>query len=722
MAGEEARRAGESSISLRMIRPVDFEQVVIPIKTTKEADWIQQLTCHIVEMGEDPNDYRAEIAQFNRMRQDARHAPISPAGVDILISYYRQLDSLSKRLPIVEVPLTILFVWYDSFDPNYSVKQTSIAFEKANVLYNIGALLSQLARGGKDKAKNYQCAATTFTFIGENFLHPPLVDIMKPSLQFITALMLAQAQEEVVEKAVKDEKSFSILSKLAAAATGLFGQAMAKLSSTEMADVCNYLLSGAIHGYDRDPYTLLQIKVGLWAATREYFAGEAAYKEERVGEAIVRLCRAGEISKETLDSCPFAGSAKVIIYLRGLTTYAAQRSAALSKENGLIYTQSIPEGHTLEPIEGALLVKAGGTLGESWRWVPERRDLFQKLIPLRMHEEISKYSEEKSKLLRYESLKVSTASSDFHSTLTALGFPGAFDVVLEGSGGDDLPKEFQKLATAARLVANAREIVDSLEPRVEAIRGVIGEISGLLDEEIAVYQKSKLEHGSELWSQEPSHVGNSEIFRMLSTLEQRIYQAYEQKLSKSSGAIYAITPQMKQDMAILTGPADALLRLVRTGSTRSNSGIEDEQSASDRGGDVERVRCILEELEGLSTGRTGMLSKLKEQILADDISDSLALAKGQDISALFHEELGKFDKTCSLIEENISRNTNLLSEFKQLWAAVSGKFKKESAMRESVQNELIARFSCAIEAYRKAHEGARYEVSIHLCSIRLFTA
>ena len=63
--------------------------------------------------------------------------------------------------------IRIGFVWYDAFRTNKRTEQFSIHFEKAAVLFNIGAVQTQLAlacdrgtdQGLKDAAKRFQASA-----------------------------------------------------------------------------------------------------------------------------------------------------------------------------------------------------------------------------------------------------------------------------------------------------------------------------------------------------------------------------------------------------------------------------------------------------------------------------------------------------------------------------------------------------------------------------------
>ena len=85
--------------------------------------------------------------------------------------YYRALCLMETRFPISRdaghIPLS--FVWYDAFRHTKKTEQCSIHFEKAAVLFNLAAVLTQQAlnadrstdTGRKEAAKFFQVRAQT---------------------------------------------------------------------------------------------------------------------------------------------------------------------------------------------------------------------------------------------------------------------------------------------------------------------------------------------------------------------------------------------------------------------------------------------------------------------------------------------------------------------------------------------------------------------------------
>ncbi len=86
--------------------------------------------------------------------------------VDLVPRYYRALSLVETRFPISKDSgdVNVSFTWYDAFRATKRTEQFSVHFEKAAVLFNIGAVLTQQAlavdratdAGLKEAAKRFQ--------------------------------------------------------------------------------------------------------------------------------------------------------------------------------------------------------------------------------------------------------------------------------------------------------------------------------------------------------------------------------------------------------------------------------------------------------------------------------------------------------------------------------------------------------------------------------------
>nr|XP_028708890.1 rhophilin-1 isoform X2 [Macaca mulatta] len=206
---------------------VTVPMIPLGLKETKELDWSTPLKELIsVHFGEDGASYEAEIRELEALRQGSvcewdgpgRWGPAAPAlqamrtpsrneaGLELLTAYYNQLCFLDARFLTPARSLGLFFHWYDSLT-GVPAQQRALAFEKGSVLFNIGALHTQIgarqnrscAEGAHRAVEAFQRAAGTFSLLRENFSHAPSPDMSPASLCALEQLMMAQAQECVFE-------------------------------------------------------------------------------------------------------------------------------------------------------------------------------------------------------------------------------------------------------------------------------------------------------------------------------------------------------------------------------------------------------------------------------------------------------------------------------------------------------------------------------------------
>ncbi|XP_036089026.1 rhophilin-1 isoform X2 [Rousettus aegyptiacus] len=186
---------------------VTVPMIPLGLKETKELDWSTALKELISgHFGEDSASYEAEIRELADLRQAVRTPSRSEAGLQLLAAYYKQLCLLDARFVTPARSLGLLFHWYDSL-AGVPAQQRALAFEKASVLFNIGALHTQIGarqdrscpEGASRAAEAFQRAAGAFSLLREKFSRAPSPDMSPASLCMLEQLMTAQAQECIFE-------------------------------------------------------------------------------------------------------------------------------------------------------------------------------------------------------------------------------------------------------------------------------------------------------------------------------------------------------------------------------------------------------------------------------------------------------------------------------------------------------------------------------------------
>ncbi|KAM5280706.1 rhophilin-1 [Ctenodactylus gundi] len=181
--------------------------IPLGLKETTELDWAAALRELISgHFGEDSATYEAEMRELESLRQAVRTPSRDEAGLQLLAAYYNQLCILEARFFSPTRSPGLLFQWYDSLT-GVPAQQRALAFEKGSVLFNIGALHTQIgacqdrtcAKGTCHAVQAFQRAAGAFHLLRESFSHAPSPDMSAACLSMLEQLMVAQAQECVLE-------------------------------------------------------------------------------------------------------------------------------------------------------------------------------------------------------------------------------------------------------------------------------------------------------------------------------------------------------------------------------------------------------------------------------------------------------------------------------------------------------------------------------------------
>uniref|UniRef100_A0AC11DZW4 Rhophilin Rho GTPase binding protein 2 n=1 Tax=Ovis aries TaxID=9940 RepID=A0AC11DZW4_SHEEP len=182
--------------------------IPLGLKETKDVDFSVALKDFILEhYSEDSYLYENEIADLMDLRQACRTPSRNEAGVELLMSYFLQLGFVESRFFPPTRQMGILFTWYDSLT-GVPVSQQNLLLEKASILFNIGALYTQIGTrcnrqteaGLESTVDSFQRAAGVLNYLKETFTHTPSYDMSPAMLSVLVKMMLAQAQESTFEK------------------------------------------------------------------------------------------------------------------------------------------------------------------------------------------------------------------------------------------------------------------------------------------------------------------------------------------------------------------------------------------------------------------------------------------------------------------------------------------------------------------------------------------
>jgi len=134
--------------------------------------------------------------------------------------------------------------------------QTSIAYEKASILFQIAATHSAIAssqsrtdpEGIKRAFYYFKACAGMLTYINENFLHAPSTDLSREVVKLLINVILAQATEVFFDKCADEKKGNALVAKIGSQAAYMY---------TSLTDEVKEFMGKGI--FDRSWVSLIQV-------------------------------------------------------------------------------------------------------------------------------------------------------------------------------------------------------------------------------------------------------------------------------------------------------------------------------------------------------------------------------------------------------------------------------------------------------------------------------
>uniref|UniRef100_A0A8C9EMF7 Programmed cell death 6-interacting protein n=1 Tax=Pavo cristatus TaxID=9049 RepID=A0A8C9EMF7_PAVCR len=440
--------------------------ISVQLKKASEVDLAKPL-CKFIQQSYPSGDAQAEhcraAEELSKLRKSALGRPLDKheSALETLLRYYDQLCSIEPKFPFSENQVCVTFTWKDAFDKGSlfggSVKLAlaSLGYEKTCVLFNCGALASQIAaeqnldndEGLKAAAKHYQFASGAFQHIKDTVLsalnREPTVDISPDTVGTLSLIMLAQAQEVFFLKATRDKMKDGIIAKLANQAADYYGDAYKQ---------CQYKDTLPKYFYFQEVFPVLAAKHCIMQANAEYHQSILAKQQKKFGEEIGRLQIS--IVQPVLKSCEDG----CISYLHSTTS--------------VIFTSFIV-------------------------------DLFEKMVPLQVQQSVSVYNQRKADLVNRLIAQMREATNLANGVLASLNLPAA----IEDVSGDTVPQSIlnkSKAVIEQGGVQTIDQLIKDLPELLQRNKEILDESLRLLDEEETTDNEVRTKF-KERWQRTPSN-------------------------------------------------------------------------------------------------------------------------------------------------------------------------------------------------------------------------
>ncbi|KAI1703561.1 BRO1-like domain-containing protein [Ditylenchus destructor] len=600
-------------------------------------NFAEKLRVHIVtNYQDDPRKYANSFTELNTMRtRFTRTVPVDVELICLMKRYYAQMIGIKKRFPMEENDfLAVPFSWADrALDMPNSLTFEDINFELCCIMFNIGSAHAIIAaneeRKDLDSIKNafmhFQCAAYPIQYLRDQMgcgRYTASPDFENSLLTFYLNILLAQAQECILEKSMIDQRKPLVIARIAYHLHEVYKSCLHHLDTSPVSEFIS-------HGKYRNWSGLCAAKMELYGALAHFYMGQKAEDDKKFG---LRLAYFAHALTQIKTACKTAGkecSADLAESVKFAYDVIFQREGNARRENDFIYHERAPKPEELE-IEGVVLVKPisfdptdPSVAGE---------DLFKSLLPIDVIKSISLYDEEKTKFKREVLSLVENKDRELENYLISLQLDQLHldepfdrvrlpDELLQCSAAfstqpDSLPNLLQKFDKVTSISSEAEKKLSDLSHRIKNL--------------------------------EDPKLSKDEGFRTISAKIEELY-SHHQKAKANNAELQRAMASHSGNLKMLAMPLNELTRYV--------CGEYVDPMEHDEG---KNLRRILSKVDEMRQQRSKFIQTISEDLERDEIDRKALAERDLDPARLFERELKKHTKIVDLIKQNLSAQDNIL--------------------------------------------------------------
>ncbi|XP_051948770.1 LOW QUALITY PROTEIN: tyrosine-protein phosphatase non-receptor type 23-like [Xyrauchen texanus] len=638
--------------------------------------------------GENPENYSESLKRLEQLRQTVVNIQRDFEGCNTLRMYFGQLHFLQSRVPMAAgqeaaVPAT----WTDLFSGR-NITHDDITYEQACVLYNLGALHSVLGavdnrlseEGMKVSCTHFQCSAGAFSYLRDHYNHSYSSDMSSQSLSINISLMLAQAQECLLEKTLLDNRKSHLVARICAQVCSYYKDCLRVLDNSEC-------VPGRIQ---KEWRKLICLKISYFSGITNLHMGKQSEEQQKFGEAVAyfqsSLDKVNEAIKQSKGQSETVQEA-----LKFTMDVIGGKFISAKKDNDFIYHESVPGIETHAAVKGASLVKPLPVTPTDQSVTGP--DLFSKLVPMATHEASSLYSEEKAQLLRDIVAKIEDKNLILERFMESLSSDSVYKVDMFKSLPDALLEKCAFLSVRPDTVRNLVQAMQALSNVYTDVGSSLEEVHTALEEDEAG-EKSLMEVvGQKGLPARPPAL--QEIQK-----DMKKYEAAHQAASHTNTELHRAINQHIPNLRLLQGSVEEL-----------RNSLPQPQLSQDDMASLQKMKTILKKVDEMRKQRILLESQLRDLIHKDDITGVLVTADRVEIKTLFAEQLKKYDQLKGYIEQNLVAQDNFLkalTESNVKYAPVRKTLTLTEQQWNSTVHSLIASFEAYEEFMKKAEEGRNF--------------
>ncbi|KAI3420945.1 Tyrosine-protein phosphatase non-receptor type 23 [Globodera pallida] len=587
----------------------------------------------------DPDQYDAALDELEQMRTMISRCHTDVESICVAKRYYAQLVMMKKRFPMEEHDvLAVPFAWTDRMlDLMNQLCYEDVNFEQCCVLYNIGSAHAQIAasetRTEIDSVKNafmhFQWAAWPMQQLRDQLgaARFSTCDFETPYLTFYLNVLLAQAQECMLEKSMIDQRKPMVVARVALHLYNIYQQCDEHLKSSGLADL---LSSSRYKEVDR----LCGAKSHLYGAISSYYLGQQADDEQQYGTRLAYFARALAHINIAVQLCekerPKSALREAVQFAHDVIV---QRESNVRKENDVVYHERVPRPDELVKLDGVAMVKPIGfdpcdpSIGGA--------DLFHALLPIDVVKAVSMYSEEKDRLKRELLEKVSRCDSELENYLFSLKLD---QLALDQPIDQQIRLPDELLAASAAFSAQPDAFPDLLD-NFQRVTSTAHQ---------ADTQLTSLQHRMHAITN-PFFVRDEGYLAIARKLDE--LNDHHKKARENNAELQRAIAAHSENLKLLSQPLPELTRQICGGCDFSNNPVDSAEGV--------QLRRITDKVDEMRKQRCKLVDAFRADVDADDITTKALAERELDPRKLFEQELHKHDAQRELIEQNLRAQDNI---------------------------------------------------------------
>ncbi|KAJ2083101.1 pH-response regulator protein palA/rim20 [Coemansia sp. RSA 988] len=708
--------------------------LAVKFKATEKIMFAKPLAEYIASSyAEPPEAYRDDLRVLDELREAATAAlDVNHTALKRNTRYYGQLSFILSKFP---ADVNISFTWYNAFVTESEASCADLYFERASVLFNIGAAYSQLGcrEGHNDKDSlnrafgNFQHAAGVFAHLRQKVASECrtqlTTDLSAYMLTTLENLMLCQAQECVWHRSVLNHMKDANIARVAAYVAELYDLA---IQSGSQGSLANTIPAGWLEH--------LKIKMLYFRAEAQSRKSMDCLANSHYGEEVARLQAANEYCNQINETVAYDQRwskhvrAAVLEMVRSQSELICSNRQRAEHDNDVIYLDPVPATSSLpeispyklaQPTIPEIVENPGMFLGGDELGPP----LFKALVPFVIHQAASLYEDRKDQLVNKDLITaLDELTADCESVLNSLNLPHALEAIQKPIG---LPPNIlvgaDEIRSEGGYLGIKRLIDSAVESNTKAIE-MIESAEKALDEEAR--EDQRVRQGASRDSLRAQRVESSELTNKFRA-DIAKYRAVVARARESDATIKAQIDTWSKFFSLLGSPRDEIERQVP--STTANPITDPHHSQI-----VGRLQQYMSEITLMRRERLKSIENLKRVASEDDVTPALneemqrlAQKQQQSSSSILQFELHQFEDVFAArldkymtwrkyIEEEREAQSELLDSIREANQAFIVARSSHPLLHQ--REKSLSNLEMAVKRYREAsfnlHDGSRFYASL----------